>query len=406
MRLTVFDDNSRNNFFPICCTRSIGDIRCGILKLRQRLQNLFETDFVSVIIDQDIEDLYRERHPDWKINLTSDGDTIYLNSRIVLDSSSFTDLQSLIFNTALLSDNEIVALRTDKPIRSIHDISDLIDNQTVSTQQSHIRLYNSVADIIHDNPRLIEYDYREFFYDSENYIETEPGVTLLDPYNIWIGEGTKIKPGVVLDGSGGAIVIDNDVVIMSNVVICGPAYIGKKSTIKIGAKIYPGTSIGPMCKIGGEVEGSIFHAYSNKQHEGFIGHSYVGEWVNIGADTNNSDLKNTYKNVYYYSYAHKKKVDSGSMFLGAIIGDHVKFGINCTINTGAVIGTGSNLWGNDLISDYIPPLSWGMANSLNRYRIDAFLETVELVKQRRGLHLSISERDLFRQMSDYFLENN
>ncbi|MDZ4182203.1 MAG: hypothetical protein U1B83_04940, partial [Candidatus Cloacimonadaceae bacterium] len=158
--------------------------------------------------------------------------------------------------------------------------------------------------------------------------------------------------------------------------------------------------IGPVCKVGGEVEGTIFQAYSNKQHDGFLGHAYVGEWVNIGADTNNSDLKNTYKSVAFHSYRAKGRIDSGSMFMGSVIGDHAKLGINCSINTGCVIGTGATLWGSDLISGFIPDFSWGEAKNLSRYRFDAFCQTAALVKQRRKLDLSKAEIELYIHISE------
>lgn len=299
------------------------------------------------------------------------------------------------------ADGSLIALRTAHGAKSFAELISIAATVT-SSIDTGIQLYMQLADLIHDNARMICWDFANFFYDAENFMETEPGVSLLDPYNIWIGEGTSIKPGVVLDASSGPIVIDNDVVIMPNAVICGPAYIGKKSVIKIAAKIYPGTSIGPVCKIGGEVEGSIFQAYSNKQHEGFIGHSYIGEWVNLGADTNNSDLKNTYKNVAYYSYSLQKKIDSGTMFLGTVIGDHTKLGINCTINTGCVIGTASNLWGSDLLTDYIPPFSWGTALAIQKYRYEAFMQTLELVKSRRKINTGNAERQLYKSLSEQF----
>ena len=166
--------------------------------------------------------------------------------------------------------------------------------------------------------------------------------------------------------------------------------------MKIGAKIYGGSSIGPICKVGGEIESSIFQAYSNKQHDGFLGHSYVGEWVNLGADTNNSDLKNNYKNVFQYSYETGELFDSGTQFMGCLIADHVKIGINCSLNTGLVIGLGANIYGNKLFSGFVPDFSWGEADSLNTYRIDEFLDTAGKVKSRRRLELEQIESELLK----------
>jgi len=211
-------------------------------------------------------------------------------------------------------------------------------------------------------------------------------------------------PGVIIDATNGPVISDENVKIMANSVIIGPVYIGKNSTIKIGAKIYEGTSIGPVCKIGGEVEGTIFQAYTNKQHGGFLGHSYLGEWVNIGAGTNNSDLKNNYKNVTIYFHTEGKKIDSGSQFIGTFIGDHTKTGINSTINTGSVIGVGCNLFGRELITDFIPSFSWGDASNLSEYVEDKFLETAEIVKKRRKLKLTANEKELYRNIHKLVFE--
>ena len=221
------------------------------------------------------------------------------------------------------------------------------------------------------------------------------GTTILNPYNIWIGKDAKIKPGVIIDASDGPVILDENALIMPNAVLVGPVYLGKNSMIKVGAKIYKGTSIGPVCKVGGEVEETIFQAYSNKQHDGFLGHSYIGEWVNIGAGTTNSDLKNNYRNVEVYFYPSGKKVDSESKFVGTFIGDHTKTGINSTINTGTVVGVGCNLFGRELIKDFIPSFRWGEGSELTEYQEDKFLETVKIVKQRRNLKLTKNEKELY-----------
>jgi len=259
-------------------------------------------------------------------------------------------------------------------------------------------VYHHLADVIHDNKRLIELDFQKVFIDKDNSFETELGVSILHPYNTWLGEGVHLSPGVVIDASDGPVVIDDGVRVMPNAVIMGPTYIGKRSLIRIGTKIYPGTSIGPVCKIGGEIGDTIIQAYSNKQHDGFLGHSYIGEWVNIGADTNNSDLKNNYNTVKFYSYAQQGRIDSGIQFLGTMIGDHTKIGINCSINTGCVIGVACNLYGSSLISDHIPSFSWGEAGDLKHYRFDAFIQTAQNVKQRRDLTLTDTEINLYRHI--------
>jgi len=430
MKLTIFDDDRSSDFYPITQTRSVGDLRCGILKLRQRLSQILSADSDSVIIASELLHLYQERHPDWEIN--SSQAEFYVNSRIKISPEASLFISSMQPGQVVWSGDLIMALvRKVGDERKISSYNELVSiaheymvglnkesrpysvkttglskvDKNASDPSSEVNIkiehYHHLADVIHDNARLLDYDFQEFFYENENFFETEMGVSILNPYNVWIGENVILKPGVVLDASSGPIVIDSNTVVMPNSVIEGPCYIGKRCLIKVGAKIYGNTSIGPVCKIGGELEGCIIQGYSNKQHDGFLGHAYLGEWVNLGADTNNSDLKNNYKPVSIYSYTTRHKVDSGSQFMGCVIGDHTKTGINCSINTGCVIGCASNLWGRALISDFIPDFSWGEADSITTHRFEAFLETAQKVKQRRKLALSETEKELYSKIYEH-----
>jgi UDP-N-acetylglucosamine diphosphorylase/glucosamine-1-phosphate N-acetyltransferase len=392
--MIIFDDKQANAFYPLTLNRCVGDLRCGILKLRQRLQQFRSGEDAAIWLDPVLQPIYRERHPDWSINEPAKEGTLCVNSRLMVSQESVEAVKNLAKGSYLSNGTDLLAFVCKSELMSQPSIEELKE-AGYKELPSELLLYRHLSDIIHANEQMIRFDFEHLFYDNDNYFETEPGVTALNPYNIWIAERVDLKPGVVLDASDGPIILDEGVKVLPNAVIMGPAYIGKKSTIKAGAKIYGGTSIGPVCKVGGEVEGCIFQAYSNKQHDGFLGHAYVGEWVNLGADTNNSDLKNNYKNVKFHSYAQGDKIDSGTMFLGAMIGDHAKLGINSSINTGCVIGLGSNLWGPDLVSDHIPEFSWGQAKDLVPYRIEDFLETAATVKRRRLLDLTGAEKSLY-----------
>ena len=395
--MIVFDDDRWDAFLPLTFTRPVGDLRCGMLKLRQRLQQIFADQDNALWIAPSLLKLYNQRHPDWRLNQPSDEGELLVNSRLIVSEDSVEAIRNLLPGQGLVHDEQVVALRSITSLSSPPSLTSLSQLGFKLIGCSSM-LYNDLSSLIHDNERLLRFDFEHYFYDKDNFFETEPGVTILDPYNVWLGEGVVLKPGVVLDASEGPIVIDEQAQVMANAVIIGPAYIGKRSLIKIGAKLYEGCSIGPVCKVGGEVEATIFQAYSNKQHDGFLGHSYIGEWVNIGADTNNSDLKNTYKNVSFYSYRERKKIDSGTLFLGTLIADHAKLGINTSINTGCVIGCGANLWSSALIADHIPSFSWGTADALVPYRFEAFCKTARIVKGRRKLELSPSEVELYEQI--------
>ncbi len=428
MQLIIFDDHQNTDFHPLTLTRPVFELRTGILKLRQRLESIFcgEEDTILYFAEPLVR-LYKERHPDWIINQAPVTEALYVNSRLRITPESIKAIKKLAPESCICSKGLLLAIRTTQPIQpesllnpsrnkgaiSVNcgcdayftlnspsleagDPSETRGNkQCICQIEIDLPMYQNLSDLIHDNSRMLEYDYVNYFYDKDNSFETEPGVTVLNPYNVWIGEGSELAPGVVIDASAGPVVIDEKAKVMPNAVLCGPLYIGKNSLIKIGAKIYGGTSIGKVCKVGGEVEGTIFQAYSNKQHDGFLGHAYIGEWVNLGADTNNSDLKNTYKAVSFYSYSTKNKQDSGTQFLGCVIGDHAKTGINCSINTGAVIGVGCNLWGRDLLCDFIPDYSWGEAGQLVPYRFEAFCATAVIVKQRRQISFNSVEQELY-----------
>jgi len=399
MQYIIFDDDKQKNFYPLTFTRSTGDLRVGILKLRQRIKAYFGFEDNNLIISEKLEKIYKKRHPDWKINSISDGETLFINSRLKVDEKTVKKIEELPTNTCFVQNNDIVAAKlkiNDRKI-STEKISEIVkDLKNIQLEDGF--LWNYTWELISENSDYINKDFKNFFYEKDNFFETEMGVTILNPYDVWIGDDIEIKPGVVIDASEGPVVLDEGAKVMSNAVISGPAYIGKNSVIKVGAKIYRGTSIGPVCTIGGEVEETIFQAYSNKQHDGFLGHSYLGEWIDLGADTNNGNLKNNYKNVKIYFYPENEKVDSGTQFLGTVIGDHSKTGINSTINTGAVIGVGCNLFGRDLISDFVPSFSWGESSNLSEYKIDKFLETAELVKKRRKLSLSEAEKNLYNNI--------
>ena len=399
MNFVIFDDERRSNFFPITYTRSTGDLRIGILKLRQRISSYLDLSGTNVIVSLELEAIYKERHKNWKVNEVTAKETIFINSRIKIDKNVKKAVLALRQGECLVNSETTLVARCNPKIKKItsESINDLFTDLK-RIENPEINCWKYLWEFIEENAEYIKRDFNDIFYDKDNYFETELGTTMINPYNVWIGEGTVMKPGVVIDATDGPVVIDENVTILPNAVIIGPAYIGKGSTIKVGAKIYEGTSIGPVCKIGGEVEETIFQGYTNKQHDGFLGHSYLGEWINLGADTNNSDLKNNYKTVSIYFYPDKKKIDSQSHFLGVIIGDHSKTGINSTINTGTVIGIGCSLFGADLIKNHIPSFNIGTGTRSAEYILEEFTETAVLVKKRRGLKFSESEKELYSKI--------
>lgn len=219
-----------------------------------------------------------------------------------------------------------------------------------------------------------------------------PGVHLIAPSQILIGENSEIGPGAVIDASRGPVIIGSNVRIMPNAVLVGPCSIGDGSVIKIGAKIYEGTAIGPVSKVGGEVEASIIQGFSNKQHDGFLGHSFIGEWVNLGADTNTSDLKNNYGMVS--AKLRGRTIPTGRQFLGLLAADHTKTGINTMLNTGTVAGLSCNIFGSGYPEKSIRSFSWGESDV---YEFAKAVEVARTVMHRRGKELLDEELALFER---------
>lgn len=224
--------------------------------------------------------------------------------------------------------------------------------------------------------------------------EVYPGVHLLNPSQIHIAAGTKIKPGVVLDAEEGPIHIDADVTIHPNAVIEGPCFIGRGSLVRAGAVLRGGTTVGPVCKVGGEIEASIIQGYTNKQHDGFLGHSAVGEWVNLGADTVTSDLKNTYGAIRVP--INGVSVETGLHFVGSIIGDHTKTGIGTILPTGCVIGVAANIFTHRPAPRFVPSFAWLTDDGMTHYQIEKAIRIARIVMARRDVHLTDAEARLMQ----------
>ncbi len=255
-------------------------------------------------------------------------------------------------------------------------------------------LWDTLANV----PTMIEEDIKISKIHNLFYSPGFHNVFTTDPNNIYIGNNVKISPSVYLDSTSGPIVIGDNVTIMGLAGIIGPTYIGDNSVIKMGAKIYEKNLIGEWCKVGGEVENTIFQSYSNKQHEGFLGHSYIGEWVNLGADTNNSDLKNTYSNIKM-RLPHKT-VDTRLLMLGLMCGDHTKSAINTQFNTGTVAGLSAILFESGFLPTNIPSFAYGGSNKSKKFAIEDAINTARKMMARRNKVLTDEEISILKYYHD------
>jgi len=339
------------------------------------------------------------QNPDTDVNKYDYEKIIFINGRLLIDDEIKKQIikhkDDFIFVTngtvaaAKLSGINITKIKFDEYNTLNLDGVD-IPRYTVDSL-----LINYPWEMVNNNGKQIINDYELLSLKNKTKIKFK-NVEFINKRRIYIGKNTKIDPFAVLDASNGPIYIANNVHIMAHTYIQGPVSIGDNSIIKAHSTIYNNTSIGQVCKVGGEVEGSIIHSYSNKQHEGFLGHSYLGSWVNIGASTNNSDLKNNYSPVDVF--VNGQKVQSNSLFVGLIMGDHSKTAINTMFNTGTVVGVSCNIFGADFPPKYIPSFSWGGSSSISSYNMDKAIETAIIVKKRRGFELTAIEIELLKEI--------
>ena len=397
MRLCIFEDTSWEQFLPLTYTRASFDLKCGILKLRQKIRLHYPGSEKYLLVRKEFKELYISRHPDYSINEFQKGAYLFINGRLLFQESMKSEIDNLKEGTALFYHDQCIAAKikfAEKREIDTESFDTLLSD--VTRIETTIMPLNYTWELVAMNACQITYDFTYLIKNKINHHIQDGTFHVMNASDIFFGKGVKIEPGVVLDATDGPIMLDDGAYVMANAVIKGPVYIGKQSTVKVGAKIYEGTTVGKVCKVGGEIEETIFQSYSNKQHEGFLGHSYIGEWVNIGADTNNSDLKNNYAPVKVFYYPSRNFKNSGSQFFGAVFGDHTKTGINVTLNTGIVVGVGCNLYSSLLFSGFIPSFRMGSAQRMGEYHLKKMIESAEIVKSRRGLELSDEEKKILK----------
>ena len=395
MNIIISEDDGWKNLQPLTLTRPLWELRCGITTLGEKIQALFPGKDIGYACRTSLAPLIQERHPKSTVNKTLTSETLFLSGRVIfLDSEELAGFQE---DTALSASEHLVGFYFQNPA----EYAELQSVDKVELAFKELPRREVKAEIIQYPWDLLERTYQQIALDIRSIkglTQANPGelsktgVHIISAEGVFLGEDVSLAPGVVLDASQGPIYLGVGVKVMPNAVIIGPSVVGTNSLIKIGAKIYPGTSIGPVCKVGGEVESSIFHAYSNKQHEGFLGHAYIGEWCNIGAGTENSDLKNNYTPVKVR--IGDNVIDSGKLFVGLFMGDHSKTGINTTFNTGTTIGVASMAFGSGFQPKYIPSFHWSDGGKLLPASFQKSMETARTVMARRNRELSEEEINL------------
>jgi UDP-N-acetylglucosamine diphosphorylase/glucosamine-1-phosphate N-acetyltransferase len=393
MNLIFFDDPELViSLRPFTFTRPISDIRMGILTIRGKWHK-----YLGVKTSSN----YTEPHLEGKFPLQIKGENLCINSSVIPDTRLVEAVKKLTTNQMLFSgDIWIAGIFTDQLKADFDECN--MNSFDVVQYAGEFNVLKNTWEIFSWCGKEIEKDFELLVPVRDLNIllsAKHSSVTIIgDPSLIFLEPGAEIQPGSILNTTTGPIYLGADSEIMEGCMVRGPFFLGEHSQLKMGAKIYGPSSFGPHCKVGGEVNNSVFFGYSSKAHDGFLGNSVLGEWCNLGADTNNSNLKNTYAEVKLWHYGKKSFVKTGLQFCGLIMGDHSKCGINTMFNTGTVVGVSANIFGDGFPRNYIPSFSWGGAAGFTAYKLNDAISTAKLVYERRNMVFDEEEQDIFKHL--------
>jgi UDP-N-acetylglucosamine diphosphorylase/glucosamine-1-phosphate N-acetyltransferase len=325
----------------------------------------------------------------------NDKGQVYINGALFATAELFSAIGQLKEGDALVSDTILLALRTGKTLQSKTDFEDLSAYNPIPFNGT-VQILKKVWDIFGLNGKAIESDFALLTKDRQS--QPLPAyVTAIHPSNIFVEEGAKIYP-CIINAETGPVYIGKDAEIMEGCIIRGPFAMCEHAVLKMAAKVYSNTTLGPGCKVGGEVSNVVFFANSNKGHDGFLGNAVIGEWCNLGADSNCSNLKNNYDFVKIWDESQMKSVNTGLQFCGLMMGDHSKCGINTMFNTGTVVGVSCNLYGAGFPKVFVPSFSWGDHVKMVVYNINKAIDTANRMMERRGLTLSEAEKEVLQHI--------
>lgn len=419
MNIIIFEDNFFGNLSPISLLRPVYDIVTGIYSNRERLEKINQAKYkVSLHCRNILLPLVKSENPHKKINLIEKEDYILINGNLIYDEAFLVyAIKKMKWDSVLVNEGKVLCAKISKGKLTYlkHKIENRnIDNTLSIKDFDNFTLVNDSEIIEKYNVKILHYPWDVIRYfdsvlskdlarisESKKKANPDAGVLVVNLSGVRISKSANVYPNVVLDADAGIICIDEKAVIEPFTFIKGPVYIGKNVVVKAGAKIYGPCSIGAGSKVTGEISGSIFHANVNKQHDGFIGNTYACPFVNFGADTVTSNLKNNYSKVRVKFYG--EQINTGMQFLGSIVGDHTKFGINTMLNTGTVAGIFANVAGGGFPDKQIDSFAWNIiGNQPVKYKIEEALSTARTVMTRRHIEMSREYEELIREIYNTF----
>lgn len=378
MNILLFDDDKRSDLLPLAYTRPCAELRIGILTLAEKWKRRTDAT-ISYITEDYLSTKYASSFSD---------DNYYINGRVIASDDLLKAITALESNSSMWREDTLIAIRSGESFTNFESIKESNFNRSNLDSASFV---DFTYDIFHKNGEEIKNDFQLITKDRKSAAISETNIVIGS--NIFVEEGAIIE-AAVLNSKNGPIYIGKNAEVMEGATVRGPLVLCDDSTIKMGAKIYGDTTIGPSCKVGGEVSNSVFYAHSNKGHDGFLGNSVIGEWCNLGADTNSSNLKNNYAPVKLWNYTKNRFTPTGLQFCGLIMGDHSKCGINTMFNTGTVIGVSANIFGASFPRNFVPSFTWGGASGFATYAIPKAFETARIVMLRRKIELDEIEKEI------------
>jgi UDP-N-acetylglucosamine diphosphorylase/glucosamine-1-phosphate N-acetyltransferase len=381
MNYVLFDDDRWSDLLPLTFTRPSCEIRIGILTIKEKWEQRLKKDFsylCPIYLAEKFPYHANEKNP-----------TLYVNGRVCPDEALIKEINKLKPGQRLYKADVLLAYCAVNPDESFLEFHKIESNSTST-------ILNFPWDVFKNNAKEIESDFGVVTKGRKSKPLSKTN-KVIGKGKLFIESGANVECAI-FNTQGGSVYIGKDAVIMEGSLIRGSFALCEHSEVKMGAKIYTASTIGPYSKVGGEISNSVIFGYSNKGHDGFLGNSILGEWCNLGADTNNSNLKNNYAEVKAYNYTQRKMINTGLQFCGLIMGDHSKTGINTMLNTGTVVGVNANIFGGGFPPTHVPSFSWGGADRMEAYEIDKAFEVAERVMDRRGITLTDADKQILAEV--------
>ena len=382
MNIILFDNEVRDEFLPLTFTRPMCELRVGIDTIKEKWEKALGGQMAYITQDYLAE----------KFRIDYGDENYVINGSVLPSPQLLTLIRQMEFNQAYLKEDELIVakLGEEQFEKLIHD-EDIEEIEGIDIEDTQFLKINHLWDIFSVNHAAIAADFSALTEGRSSAPLSDSNLLIGPPERLFLEAGASVE-GAILNTTGGPIYVGEDATIMEGSMVRGPFAMCTGSVVKMGAKIYGATTLGPVVKVGGEVNNVVFQGYSNKGHDGFLGNAVIGEWCNLGADTNNSNLKNNYAEVKMWSYPQQRFIKTGLQFCGLIMGDHSKCGINTMFNTGTVVGVGCNIFGAGFPRNYVPSFAWGGAHGYSTYRTDKAFDAFERMMARRKVDFGVEER--------------